>query len=180
MPLPAQRFYRDFVQDRGFTPFTTRTRAPRMAAHAISIPVTAFDEGRRRGKRVAALGAEEVIDVVGVAARNDNLTLDGCLAGAAAWGEELVEIQVTVEAEGVILEEKGVFARHGLVLTVGAGDAQAIEAGGVGLWVEGDAFQRCVTVVAGEAFRVKTSLEISLRVGTGCCDDSPGDGESAT
>lgn len=57
-----------------------------------------------------------MVDVVRVAARDDNLAFDGCLTAAAAWREEFVEVQVAVEAKGVVLEEYQVVRVQGFVV----------------------------------------------------------------
>ena len=98
------------------------------------------------------------------AAGNDNLALYGCLAALAARGEELVEVEMAVEAwrfvgAVVVLETCHVICgRVGReVGDVGAREtgADAVDAFGVfvgGFRVKGYAFEVLAALVAGEAF----------------------------
>jgi hypothetical protein len=95
MPLTPQRF-NNRIRNRFATPLALGTIPMRMTIHTPSIPLL-FHKGRRGVKRIATLRAEKVASVPFRATRYDDFTLDGCLAALAARGEELVEIEVTVE-----------------------------------------------------------------------------------
>ena len=108
-----------------------------MTRHTISIPAL-LDKGSMAFERVAAFRAEEVAHVVFAARGEDDFAFDGGLAGAAAGGEEFVEVEVAVEAEGVVgAVESVVF--------------QALETFVVRFGVECYAFEGGVAVCAGEA-----------------------------
>lgn len=68
-----------------------------MAIHTPRIPILLY---KRRGRieRVTALGTEEVPGVPFCTTRNNDLALNGRLAALAARREELVEVEVAVEA----------------------------------------------------------------------------------
>jgi hypothetical protein len=108
------------------------------------------------------------------AASNYDFTLDGRLAGLAARREEFVEVEMAVEAQALIAVVFGSAA--GVVGDVGAVHAgldpgDPFAAGGLGLWVEGDAFEAFRAVVAAEALGVETDA--------GGADDAAGDWERA-
>ena len=69
--------------------------------------IVLFDKRGGSVKGVAASGAEEMPFVVGVAAGDDDLVLDGGLTGFAAGGEELVVVEVAVEAGGEVVDAIG-------------------------------------------------------------------------
>jgi len=153
-----------------------------MTAHAPRIPVL-LDERRRAVEGIAALRAEEMSDVPFRAAGHDDLAFDRGPAALAARGEELVEVEVAVEAQtGVAVRgfEAGevVFGHQVVVrdgdLETGLTCVDAREAFGAlffRLWVEGDAFEVGVALLADEAFGVETFA---------CCAQyASGDGEGA-
>lgn len=113
-------------------------------------------------------------DVPIAAARDDAIALDGRLAAAAARAEELVEVQVAIEAHPLVAV---VGFRHAVLFldrhALGAGlDARhAFGALVLRLRPEADAFQGLAAVVAHEAFGVEPLA--------GCADDAPGYGEGA-
>ena len=108
-----------------------------MTRYTIRVPAL-LDERGVAFERVAAFRAEEVAHVVFAARGEDDFAFDGRLAGAAARAEEFVEVEVAVEAEGVVgAVESIVF--------------QALETFVVRFGVECDAFEGGVAVCAGEA-----------------------------
>jgi hypothetical protein len=135
----------------------------RMAVDTPSIPIL-FHKRSRGIKWISALGAEEVTSMPFRTASNDNLALNGRLAALAARGEELVEVEMAVEAwrfvcAVVMLETRhvvggGVGGKEG---DIGAGEAgaNALDTFGMfvrGFRVEGYAFEVLAALVAGEAF----------------------------
>ena len=111
-----------------------------MATHTPRIPIL-LDKRRVSLKRIATLGAEEVADVPLGPTRHHDLALDGRVAALAARAEELVEVEVAVEARALV-------HRAGRRL-------QALGSRARWLGVEGDAFEPLAAVVAGEAGRVE-------------------------
>lgn len=138
-----------------------------MASYTIRIPIT-LDKRRSRIKRIAALCAEEMSNMPLRAGRNDDLTFNWRLAGAAPGGEELMEVKVAVETQGIVGRVSGVGVNTGLFQT---GDALR-----VGFWVERDAFERGIAVVAVEALGVEASFRGAVLRTTGC-NDATGDWE---
>jgi hypothetical protein len=137
-----------------------------MAPYTPRIPLL-LDKRRAAVKRVAALRAEEVTNVPLRTARDDDLSLDGCLAALAARREQLVEVEVAVEAQGLVMP---VFSlellhrfvgrmrvQHGkVVAALACVDARyALGVLGGRLRVEGHAFEVLAAVVALEALRVE-------------------------
>ena len=108
-------------------------------------------------------------------ASNHDFSFDGRLAATAAWREEFVEIEVAVEAQaGVAVVDSCVSVNGIRGVEVGGASFDAGEAGvagGGGLGVEGDAFEKLGTVVAGEAVGMEA-------LGSGG-DDTAGDWEGA-
>lgn len=98
---------------------------------------------------IAALGAEEMPNVVFTPRGEDDLAFDRRFAAATSWGEELVEVEVAVEPQRVIFggQTIGFESREALIL---------------GFGVEGHTFEGRVAVGAGEAVRVEAGF---LRLG---------------
>lgn len=139
-----------------------------MTAHTPSI-IILLDKRRRRIKGIAAGSAEEMTLVVGGAAGDDDVAFDGRATGFAARGEELVVVEVAVEAGGDGVEAVGEFEvghflrgrgfggeRWGEAGLAGVDAGQAVVALGVRFRVEGDEFQVRVALVADEAGGVET------------------------
>jgi len=66
------------------TPFTLGAEPIRVTTHTPRITIL-FDIRRRLLKWIATLGTEEMTRVPFGAASNNYITLNGCLAGLAAW-----------------------------------------------------------------------------------------------
>lgn len=131
MVFTAEGFDGQLVEDLLFALPAAGGGAFCVARHAIGV-IVALDERGGAVEGVATLGAEEVADVPFGAGGDNDLALDGGLAGAAAWREKLVEIEVAVEAKWVIDRLGGI-----------GGDAHVLEADEAflfGLRVERDAF----------------------------------------
>jgi hypothetical protein len=96
MPLTPKSLH-SLLQDHLPTSFALPIEPPRMALHTPRIPIP-LHERRLLIERVAALGAEEMAFMPLPAAGNHDFALDGRLAAAAARGEELMEVEVAVEA----------------------------------------------------------------------------------
>ncbi len=141
-----------------------------MTPHTPRVPIL-LDKRRLRIKRVSTLRAEEVPNVPGGAAGDDDFRLDGSLARFASRGEEFVEVEVAVEAGGRV--GVGVVEVCWFICgrVASGGFGEACGAGGFGLWVEGDAFEGAGAVVAGEA--------VGMEALGGGCDGAAGDGEGA-
>lgn len=97
MPRAAQRRRKPILHDQRLAPETPRRRALRVAPHTPRVPVF-FDKRGCLGERVAAFGAEEVAGVPVGAAGDDDFAFDRRLAVFAAGAEELVVVDVAVEA----------------------------------------------------------------------------------
>jgi hypothetical protein len=150
MPLRPQSLD-NRIRNRLATLPALRAEAIRMTPDTPRIPLL-LDKRCRRVKRITTLRTEEVADVPLSAARDDDLALDGRLAALAAGREELVEVEVAVEAQAFVDAVLGFETLHVFVGRVGweeldviaalagvnAGDA--FEALVVGLGVEGYAF----------------------------------------
>ena len=162
MPLRPKRLDNG-IGNRFSTPLTLRTVAMRMAIHAPSVSI--FLHKRGCGiKRITALSAEEMTSMPFRAASDDDLAFDWRFATFATRGEELMEVEVAVEAWRfinaiIILETRHVVCGGvgGEIRDVGAGKtgADAVDAFGVFVRrfrVEGYAFEVLSTLVAGEAF----------------------------
>ena len=115
-----------------------------MAGHAVGVPGL-LDERGVALEGVAAFGAEEVADVVFAAGGEDDFAFDGGFAGAAAWAEEFVEVEVAVESQGVVVAVESVAF-------------QSLEPLVVGFGVECHAFESGVAVRAREACGVEEGL----------------------
>lgn len=96
MPLPPQR-PNHHLRNRLPTLPTLGTIPMGMTAHTPRI-IILLDKRGGSIKGVAAGSAEEMALVVGVAASDDDAGFDGGAAGFAAGGEELVVVEVAVEA----------------------------------------------------------------------------------
>jgi hypothetical protein len=150
MPLRPQSLD-NRIRNRLATLSTLCTKAIRMAPDTPRISLF-FDKRRGRVKWITTLRAEEVADMPLGAARDDDLALDGRLAALAAGREELMEVEVAVEAHAFVDAVLGFETLHVFVRGMGweeldvfaalagmdAGDA--LEALVVGLGVEGYAF----------------------------------------
>ena len=77
-----------------------------------------------------------------------------------------MEVQVAVEAERIVGSVVGGRVNGGLF--------EASVALGFGFWIKRDAFKRCCTMVAIEAFGVETGLRRGV-AGSTRCDDATGD-----
>lgn len=137
-----------------------------MAVYTPSIPIF-LHKGRCAVKWITALSAEEVAGMPFRTTCHDDFAFNGCLAALASRGEELVEVEMTVEAWGfvgavIVLETRhvvgcGVRGEIGYVLA-GETGAYPVNALGVlvrGLGVKGYTFEVLATLIAGKAFRVK-------------------------
>lgn len=133
-----------------------------MAIHTPGIPVL-LHKGRRAVKRITALGAEKVPGMPFRTTRYNDFAFDGRLAALASRREELVEVEMAVEAWRFVCAVIVLEARHvvsgsmrgeiGYVLAGKAG-AYSVNALGVlvrGLGVEGYAFEVLATLIASEA-----------------------------
>jgi hypothetical protein len=179
VPLAIQRLHHH-VRDGLPTPPAFGAVPVRVAIDTPRVPVL-LHKRRLRIERVAALRAEEVADVPLGAARDNDLALDGRLARLAARREELVVVQVAVEAHALVavgrLQPRRVLrrraGRQGHVVAVDArADARhALLALRCGLRVERHALQVLVAVVAREALRVEARA--------GRADDAARDGKRA-
>jgi hypothetical protein len=150
MPLGPQCLD-DRIRDRLPTLPALCTKAIRMTPDTPSIPLL-LHKRRGRIKGITTLRAEEVTHMPLSATCHDDLALDGRLAALAAGREELVEVEVAVEAQAFVDAVLGFETLHVFVGRVGweeldviaalagvnAGDA--FEALVVGLGVEGYAF----------------------------------------
>jgi hypothetical protein len=96
MPLCPKRL-NNRIRNRLPTPLTLRTIPMRMAIHTPRIPIL-LHKRRTTIKRIATLRTKEVSSMPLRSTRDDNLTFDRCLAALAPRTEELVEIEVAVEA----------------------------------------------------------------------------------
>jgi hypothetical protein len=124
---------------------------------------------------ITALCAKEVSSVPLSATRNNDLALDRGLAALAPRAEELMVIQVAVEPQAFVAIVFSSAARSSIVdmmpgHTV-SDPVDAVQAVGLGLRVEGHAFETLAAVVAAEAFGVEA--------GAGRADDAACDGEGA-
>ena len=164
--LAPQRLDRQLIQYLRLALPAPRRRPLRMTPHAIRIIVPLHEWGVAV-EWIAALGAEEVAYVPLRASGHDDFAFDRRLAGAAPRAEELVEVQVAVEAEWVVGSVRGK-----------VGGFEAREPRGVEFWVEGDAFERSGAMVACEAFWVEAGFG-GGRVGAAGGDDATRDGEGA-
>jgi hypothetical protein len=165
MPLRSQRLH-NRVRDGFATALALGTIPMCMAIYTPSIPIL-FHKRSRGIKWITALSAEEMSGMPFCTASNDDFTFNGCLAALAARGEELVEVEVAVEAWGFVGTVIVLEARHvvccgvrGEVGYVSAGEtgADAVHTFGMfvgGFWVKGYAFEMLAALVAGEAFRVE-------------------------
>ena len=149
-----------------------------MTPHTPRIAIL-LHKRRRAIKRVSALCAEEVADVPLGAARDNDLAFDRRLAAFATWREELVKVEMAVEAGRLVAifgfeveDIVGCFAvRDGdRVACLAGGDAvEALAALLLGLRVKCDEFEVGVAFVADEAGGVETFA---------CCaEDAAGDWE---
>lgn len=144
---------------------------------AIDTPGVAVFFYKRRGavEWIAALGTEKVAGVPFCAAGDNHLAFNGRLAALAAWRKEFVEIQVAVEARGLVgpvfmlktshvlgrgmrgeewdvdTQETGTNTLHTLGMLVG------------GLWVEGYTLEVLTALVTTEAFGMEARA---------CCRDN--------
>ena len=100
MPITTQRLDHD-IRNRLPAASTFAAVPVGMTADAPRIAIL-LHERRSRIERIAALGAEEMALVPFCAARHDDLALDRRLTRFAARGEELVVVEVAVEAEGLV------------------------------------------------------------------------------
>ena len=103
MPLGAEGL--DILSDDGLLAATALGRAPlralRLARHAPRVPVL-LDVRHPLLERVAALGAEEVPEMPVLAEGDDVVAEDGRLAVLALRREELVPVEVAVEAQALV------------------------------------------------------------------------------
>jgi hypothetical protein len=144
MPLRSQRLD-NRVRDGFATALALGTIPMCMAIYTPSIPIL-FHKRSCGIKWITALSAEEMSGMPFCTASNDDFTFNGCLAALAARGEELVEVEVAVEAWGfvgtvIVLEARHVVHTFGMFVG--------------GFWVKGYAFEVLAALVAGEAFRVE-------------------------
>lgn len=163
MPVPPQRLQHR-LRDRLPAAPTLAAVPIRVTTHAPRVAVLLHE--RRAGiERIAALRAEEVARMPLRAARDDDLALDGRLTGLAARGEELVEVEMAVEAErGVAVVEfllQELVLGHvelvveGQALPAGVDPGEALPALSFGLRVEGNEFEIGVALMADEAVGVE-------------------------
>lgn len=160
MPIRPQRLNNQ-IRNR-LAALTTLTRVPvRVTAYAPRISVLLHE--RRCGiERVATLRAKEVTGMPFCSTSHNDLAFYGRFAALAARAEELVEVEVAVEAKtvvavvGFLLEE--LLFRHRVSgirdVETGLPGTDALKAGGalfVGFGVEGDALEVGVALVADEA-----------------------------
>ena len=134
-----------------------------MTPHTKRIPAL-LHKGGFPLERIAALGAEEMPNVVLTPGGEDDLAFDRRFAAATSWGEELVEVEVAVEPQRVVFggQTIGFESREALIL---------------GFGVEGHTFEGGVAVGAGEAGGVEAGF-LRLR-GVRGGDDAAGYGEGA-
>lgn len=159
MPLAAQGA--DVLPYDSLATLLALGRAPLGALGlAVDAPRVAvlLDMRHALRERVAALGAEEVPVVPVLPERHHMFTQDRRRAVLAAGGEELVPVQVAIEAEALV----AVFGHclAGLLLEALAGGAalDALQAGGaVQVWLGADleGFEGGPADVAGEALGVE-------------------------
>lgn len=179
MPLKPQGLHHRLRHGLPALP-TLGTIPIRMTPHTPRVPVL-LHERRAAVEGIPALRAEEVADVPFGAAGDDDFALDGRFAALAARAEELVEVEVAVEAErGVAVgdfELQRFVCIHVFVtgeMSSRASRSYALHAFAsllLGLRVEGDEFEVGVAFVADEAFGVEALA---------CCaEDAAGDGEGA-
>jgi hypothetical protein len=98
MPVEAKSLDNHILNDRLSAALAFAAEAIRMAPDT---PCIAFLLHKRHGlvEWVTALRTEEVSWMPVRATRDDSFSLDGRLAGLAAWAEKLVEVEMAVEAE---------------------------------------------------------------------------------
>ena len=96
MPIEAQRLQHGVRHGLPATP-TLRAVTIRMAAHAPRVAIL-FHERRLRIEGITALCAEEVPSMPLRTASDDDLAFDWGLAALAARREQLMEVQMAVEA----------------------------------------------------------------------------------
>jgi hypothetical protein len=126
MPLRSQSLnYR--IRNRLPALPTLGTEAVRMAPHTPSIPLL-LDKWRRRIKWITALSAEEMSNMPLGATSHDNLALDRRLAALAAGREELVEVEMAVEAHSFVEPVFSFETLHILVRGVGLKELDVITA----------------------------------------------------
>jgi len=162
MPLKTQRLHHN-IRYRLPAPLTLGTIPIGMAVDTPRIPIL-LHKRRRRIKRIATLSAEEVASMPLRATSDDDFALDRCLAGLAARGEVLVEVQMAVEAqawlavggfEGVELVLCQVFWELASVVT--KSDAfETLRALSLGFRIEGHKLEVGTAFVADEAAGVET------------------------
>ncbi|KAI7527284.1 hypothetical protein KC331_g16438 [Hortaea werneckii] len=153
-----------------------------MTPHTPGI-IVLLDKRRGSVEGITASSAEEMPLVVGVAAGDDDAGFDGGAAGFAAGGEELVVVEVAVEAGGVV-DAVREFELAGFVGGCGFRGERGREAGlpgvdageavvpfGFRFRVEGNEFEVRVALVADEAGGVETFA--------GGAEDAAGDWKGA-
>lgn len=150
MPLPPEG--PDHRRRHGLPAAPTLCRVPiRVAVDTPRKPVL-LDERRRRVERVAALGAEEVADVVLGPARQHHLPLDRRLAALAPGRKLFVVVEMAVKQDRLLVLFVGFDSRQELALTdiVHPRLTSLFRLG-----VKGDTLEMLATVMAQETFGVE-------------------------
>lgn len=140
--------------------------AVRVAAHTPSIAVF-FHKRSGRVERIAALCAEEMPRMPLSPACHNHLALNRRLAAFASWAEELVVVEMAIEAHSLVtvidfrnaLTDLDVLAVHPPMNTIDALSTLIFW-----LWVESDTFEAFAAMVADEA--------LGMEAGAGGADDA--------